>query len=119
MNVGQVILRRPLLFDKNIYGRSKMCQFEHEGKNVILPPSRPKVGQPKETPIAPKKTKRINLISAEAFNQELRRGTLFLILTARKVMEKSDSTISPKVTLVIKEFSVSSRKSPGQIATNA
>jgi len=51
MNVGQVILGRPWLFDKNItiYGRSNMCQFKHEGKQIKLLPLRPKTGQPKQT----------------------------------------------------------------------
>ena len=40
MNVGQIILGRPGLFDNDvhIYGRSNMCFFEHEGKKVrVLP----------------------------------------------------------------------------------
>jgi len=43
MNVGQVILGRAWLFDKNvtIYGRSNMCQFEHEGKKIKPLPLRP------------------------------------------------------------------------------
>jgi len=53
MNVGQVILGRPRLFDKNvtIYGRSNMCQFEHEGKQIKLLRLRPKTGQPKQISI--------------------------------------------------------------------
>ena len=38
------------------------------------------------------------------FNQELKRGTLILTLTAREAVEESDSTIPPEVTLVTKEF---------------
>jgi len=51
INVGQVILGRPWLFDKivTIYGRSNMCQFEHEGKQIKLVPLRPKTGQPQQT----------------------------------------------------------------------
>jgi len=47
INVGQVILGRPWLFDKNItiYSRSNMCQFEHEDKHIKLLPLRPKTGQ--------------------------------------------------------------------------
>jgi len=50
MNVGQVILGRPWLFDKNviIYGRSNMCQFEYEGKKIKILPLRSKAGQPKQ-----------------------------------------------------------------------
>jgi len=40
MNVGQVILGRPRLFDKNvtIYGRTNTCHFEHESKQIKLLP---------------------------------------------------------------------------------
>jgi len=53
MNAGQIILGRPWLFDKNdtIYGRSNMCHFEHEGKQIKLLPLRPKTGQPQQTPL--------------------------------------------------------------------
>ena len=49
MNVGQVILGRPWLFDKNviIYSWSNMCQFEHDDKQIKLLPLRPKTQQPK------------------------------------------------------------------------
>ena len=38
--MGQVILGRPWLFDKNvtIYNRSNMCQYEHESKQIKLLP---------------------------------------------------------------------------------
>jgi len=51
MNVGQVILGRLWLFDKNvtIYDRSNMCKFEHEGKHIKLLPLRPKTRQPQQT----------------------------------------------------------------------
>jgi len=51
MDVGQVILGRPWLFDKTvtIYSRSNMCQFEHEGKRIKLLFLRPKTGQLKQT----------------------------------------------------------------------
>jgi len=50
MNVDQVILGRSWLFDKNItiYGRSNMCQFEHEGKQIKLLSLRLKTEQPKQ-----------------------------------------------------------------------
>jgi len=51
MNVGQVILGKSWLFDKNVTidGRSNMCQFEHEGKHIKLLPLRLRTGQPKQT----------------------------------------------------------------------
>jgi len=56
MDVGQVILRRPWLFDKDvtIHSRSNMCRFEHKGKKIKLPPLRPKPGKPDQKRIAPK-----------------------------------------------------------------
>jgi len=72
-----------------------MCQFEHEGKKIKLLPSGPKVGQPEHTHTTPKKTKRINLINVKAFDQELKRGAPYMILTGREIVEESDSTIPP------------------------
>jgi len=48
MKVGKFILGISWLFDKDIiiYGRSNMCQFEHEDKKIKLLPFRSKVGQP-------------------------------------------------------------------------
>ena len=48
MNMGQVILGRAWLFDKNvtIYGQSNMCQFEHKGKQIKLLSLRLKTEQP-------------------------------------------------------------------------
>ena len=53
MNVGQVILGTPWLFDKNVisYDRSNMLQFEHEGKQIKLLSLKLKIGQPKQTSI--------------------------------------------------------------------
>ena len=80
VDMGQVILRRLWLFDKDvtIFGRSNMCQLEYEGKKIKLLPSRPKVGQPEKTPITPKQTDGINLISVKAFDQELKKGAPFM-----------------------------------------
>ena len=70
IDVGQVILSRPWLFDKNvtIYDRSNMCQFEYNGQKIKLLFLRSKIRQFK-TPTTPKKTKEINLISAKVLDQ--------------------------------------------------
>jgi len=41
MDVGQIILGRPWLYDNDltIHGRSNMCRFEHEGKKIKLTPT--------------------------------------------------------------------------------
>jgi len=102
MDVGQVILVRSWLFDKDvtIHGRSNMCQFEHEGKKIKLLPLRPKAAS-----LAPNKTKEVNLISAKDLIQELKNGAPIMILAAWEVVEKKDNTIPLKGTMVIKEFS--------------
>jgi len=48
MDVSQIILGRPWLFDKDItiYGRSNVCQFEHKSKKIKLLSLRPKIRQP-------------------------------------------------------------------------
>ena len=70
----QIILGRPWLFDKDvtIYGRSNMCQFEHKDKKTKLLPLRSKI-RSLSTPIAPKKTKEINLISVKVLDQKLKK----------------------------------------------
>ena len=70
MNVDHVILGRPWLYDKDvtIYGRSNVCQFEHEGKKIKLLPREPKAEQSEPKPAAAKKPNNINLITAKAFS---------------------------------------------------
>ena len=82
-----------------------MCWFEHEGKELKLLPLQPKARKFDQKPTAPKKTKGVNLISVKDFHQELKNGAPFMILAAREVVEKNDSTIPPEVTPVIKKFS--------------
>jgi len=105
MDVGQIILGRPWLYDNDvtIHGRSNMCRFEHEGKKIKLTPYRFIAEKSKLN--APKKLKGVNLISAPKFEQELKNGVPFMMLATRKVVKTSNSTISPEVTPVIKEFS--------------
>jgi len=59
MDVGQIILGRPWLYDNDvtIHGRSNMCQFEYEGKKIKLTPYRFIVKKPKLN--APKKLKKL------------------------------------------------------------
>ena len=67
MDVGHVILGRSWLYDKDvtIYGRSNMCQFEHEGKKIKLLPREPKDESSKPKPTTVKKTNSISLITAK------------------------------------------------------
>jgi len=50
-----------------------MCQFEQKGKKIKLISLRPKITQPDQTLIAPKKTKGINLISWKVLDQNRRK----------------------------------------------
>jgi len=105
MDVGQIILGRPWLYDNDvtIHGRSNMCQFEHDSKKIKLTPYRPIAKKPKFN--ASKKSKGVNLISVTELKQELKNGAPIHVLTVREVIKMPNSTIPPKVTPVIEEFS--------------
>ena len=105
MDVGQIILRRPWLYDNDvtIHGRSNMCQFEHDSKKIKLTPYRPIAKKLKFN--ASKKSKGVNLIRATELDQKLKNGAPCMILVAREVVKISDSTILPNVTPMIGEFS--------------
>ncbi|XP_020673915.2 uncharacterized protein LOC110093384 [Dendrobium catenatum] len=67
MNVGQILLGRPWLFDNDVHisGRSNICVFEHDGKKIKLFPSQPRVSDdPEANPVKAKKG--LNLIAAIA-----------------------------------------------------
>ena len=65
MDMSQIILGRPCLFDKDvtIYDRFNICQFEHKGKKIKLFLLRHDIRQLAQRLTAPKKTKEINIIS--------------------------------------------------------
>jgi len=54
MNVGQAILGRPWLFDKNvtIYGRSNMYQFEQRVNRLSYYPWNPRLDSPSRYPLS-------------------------------------------------------------------
>jgi len=101
MDIDQVILGRPLLFDEDvtIHGQSNMYQFLHEDKKIKPLPFWPKVGKSDPNSAALKKIKGVNLISVKDLNQELKNGAPFMILDGKEVVEKTDSTISSEVTM--------------------
>ena len=105
MDVIQIILGRPWLFDKDvtIHGWSNMCWFEYEGKKIKLMPLRPIAKQPK--PNVPKKSKGVQLISVTELDQEIKNDFSFMILAATEVVKTPDSLIPLEVTPVIEEFS--------------
>jgi len=106
MDVGHVILGRPWLYDKNItiYGRSNMCQFDHEGKKIKLLPREPKVEPSKPKPTTVKKTNSITLITVKVFSQDVEKGAPFVILVTKQITKESNTEIPPEVTPVIAKF---------------
>jgi len=98
IDVGQIILGRPWLYNKDVIIHSR---FELAGKKIKLISLRSIAKQSK--PNALKKSG-VNLISVTKLYQELKNYALFTILTAREVVKTSDNTISPEVSLVIEEF---------------
>jgi len=108
MNVGQVILGRLRLFDKNvtIYGRSNMCQFENEGKQIKLLLLRLKTGQPKQTstlallstPLYPPHIALVPSLSPISHAYPVRKSLplLLLILSYYRVFESASAFASHK-----------------------
>jgi len=90
MDVGHVILGRTWLYDKDvtIYGRSNMCQFEHEGKKIKLLPRELKAEPSKPKPTTVKNTNNISLMTAKAFNQNLEKVAPFVILATKKITKE-------------------------------
>ena len=105
MDVGQIILGRPWIFnnDGHIYGHSNMCLFEHEGKKVKLLPSKPKYNITEKKSVAAKQAK-ISLISAKDIDHEMTKKKLIIILIAREVPKESITSIPCEVAFVINEF---------------
>ena len=70
MDVGQIILGRPWLYDLDVtlHGRSNSCSFVFEGKKIVLNPLKPKpidTSKKKEA----LKVKGLNIISSKAFER--------------------------------------------------
>ena len=106
MNVKHIILGRPWLYDQDvaIYGRSNYCSFVHDRKKVKLASLRP--APPSETKqtdaLSSKKT--LNLISLKTIDKEIAKGSLIVVLVARKVTDDSQAQIPPTTVLILKEF---------------
>jgi len=64
----------------------------------------PKVELSEPKPTIVKNTNNISLITAKAFSQDVEKGALFVILTAKEITKKSNTAIPPEVTQVIAEF---------------
>jgi len=104
MDVGHIILGQSWLYDKDvtIYGRSNMCQFEHEGKKIKLLPREPKVEPSEPKPTTVKNTNSIILITAKDFSQDVEKGAPFVIIATKEITEESNTAIPPEVTQVLR-----------------
>ncbi|PKU75292.1 hypothetical protein MA16_Dca019338 [Dendrobium catenatum] len=87
MDVGQIILGRPWLFDNDvhIYGRSNTCVFEHEGKKIKLLPTQPKSTKEEVKPNSLKPNSSLNLLTAKDLSMELETGAPLYALVAREI----------------------------------
>jgi len=99
IDVGQIILARPWLFDNDvhIYGRSNMCLFEHEGKKAKLLPSQPRNNVTEKKLVAAKQTT-ISLVNAKDINREMTKRKPIIILIVREVPKESVTLIPCEVT---------------------
>lgn len=61
MDVGQIILGLPWLYDRDMlqFGKSNMLLFEHEGNKIKIYPVKPKFGTNRTLPNPTKPTKKI------------------------------------------------------------
>ncbi|XP_020243530.1 uncharacterized protein LOC109821783 [Asparagus officinalis] len=104
MDVGQIILERPWLFDNNvrIFVRSNILLFEHDGKKVKILPVQPKGNDKKPDP--DKSSRGVNLIEAKEIDRKLANGAPISILTARETPKDITNVVPPEVALVLEEF---------------
>ncbi|XP_020697995.2 uncharacterized protein LOC110110733 [Dendrobium catenatum] len=106
MDVGQIILGRPWLFDNDvhIYGRMNTCVFEHSGKKIKLMPSQPKPPKTEAKPVSAKHSKGLHLLTAKEVETEITQGAPMYALVAREVDEDQKEPIPDTVRPLIENF---------------
>ncbi|PKU79804.1 RNA-directed DNA polymerase [Dendrobium catenatum] len=105
MDVGQILLGRPWIFDNDvhIYGRSNTCVFEHAGKKIKLLPSQPRgKDDTKPSPINPKKG--LNLVTAKVLDSEVALDAPLYALVGREIPTESDVPIPEEVRPILEQF---------------
>ncbi|PKU60253.1 hypothetical protein MA16_Dca027978 [Dendrobium catenatum] len=107
MDVGQIILDLPWLFDNNvhIYGRSNTCVFKHEGKKIKLLPTQPKSTKEEIKPNSLKPNTGLNLLTAKDLGTELESGTPLYALVTREVSVTQEEPIPEEVRPLLEAFS--------------
>ncbi|XP_020675530.1 uncharacterized protein LOC110094605 [Dendrobium catenatum] len=105
MDVGQILLGRPWIFDNDvhIYGRSNTCMFEHAGQKIKLLPSQPRVkDDSKCNPVKSKKG--LNLITAKVLDSEIAQGAPLYALVGCEISTESDKPIPQEVQPIMGQF---------------
>ncbi|PKU80164.1 RNA-directed DNA polymerase [Dendrobium catenatum] len=106
MDVSQIILGRPWLFDNDvhIYGRTNTCVFEHNGKKIKLIPSQPKTdkGDSKTTP--PKNNKDLHLVTAKEMDMEFHQGSPMYALVAKEVDDDQGEPVPDEIKPLLETF---------------
>ncbi|PKU59286.1 RNA-directed DNA polymerase [Dendrobium catenatum] len=105
MNVGQILLGRPWIYDNDvrIYGCSNTCVFEHAGKKIKLLPSQPRVTDTtKSNPV--KSNKGVNLVTAKVLITEFAQGAPLFALVGREIPTESDEPIPEEVHPILGQY---------------
>ncbi|XP_020704115.1 uncharacterized protein LOC110115263 [Dendrobium catenatum] len=107
MDIGQIILGRPWLFDNDvhIYGRSNAYVFEHKGKNIKLLPTQPKTVKEEVKPNPLKPSTSLNLLTAKDLDIELESGSPLYALVAREVSTDLEEPIPEEVKPLLETYS--------------
>ncbi|XP_020692274.1 uncharacterized protein LOC110106663 [Dendrobium catenatum] len=106
MDVGQIILDRPWLFDNDvhIYGRTNTYVFEHNGKKIKLIPSQPKRHKTEVKPTPAKQSIRLHLLTAKEVEDEINQGTTMYALVARETIKELGEPIPEEVQPLLETF---------------
>ncbi|XP_020694112.1 uncharacterized protein LOC110107976 [Dendrobium catenatum] len=106
MDVGQIILGRPWLFDNDvhIYGRTNTCVFEHNGKKIKLIPSQPKNSKDEDKPTTPKIGKDPHLVTAKEMDMEFTQGSPMYALVASEVNDDQEEPVPEEIKPLLEAF---------------
>ncbi|XP_022883112.1 uncharacterized protein LOC111399850 [Olea europaea var. sylvestris] len=105
MDVGQIILGRPWLFDLDvtIYGRSNSCSCVFNGKKIHLNPLLPKPVGPLETKKSVER-KGLHIISPTKFERTLVGDSIVFALVVMEVSSHSTIESPVEVQSILQEF---------------
>ncbi|XP_028555460.1 uncharacterized protein LOC114580855 [Dendrobium catenatum] len=106
MDVGQVILGHPWLFDKDVHicDRSNICVFEYGGKKIKFFRSQPKSKDERKSNSV-KPSKGLDLVSANIIDSCVAQGAPLYTLVVCEVTKEPHRTIPQKVQPILLDFS--------------